>query len=66
MNSDLSRLPHGPRSKLWWWYEESYGISVIVDGSVAPGGHEVMRIPWRIIRRALARKDRKERKASHA
>lgn len=56
----LSLNPH-TISLTSWWYEENAGIRVLVEGfsglSVKTATEHV--IPWRDIRRALARKDRK-------
>ena len=61
MNSDLQSHPHTSKGDLLWWYEEPHGITVILDRAVAPGGCEEIRISWRAIRGALARKDRKRK-----
>ena len=38
-----------------WWYEVSHGISVIVEPQ---SNTTTVRIPWRSVRAALARKDK--------
>lgn len=37
-----------------WWYEEPKGICVVIEFGVPA---KMVEIPWREIRRALARKD---------
>lgn len=69
-NKDLKNKPTnmGP---YWWWYEESGGIYICHDinepPSIGPsgsiGGHvKGKTIPWRAIRAALRRKDKKRGK----
>ena len=43
-------------SKSSWWYEENNGIMICVDPNTDLTMHL---IPWRSIRNALARKDKK-------
>jgi hypothetical protein len=38
-----------------WWYEENGGITIVCEPHVTT---QVMKIPWREIRAALARKDK--------
>ena len=59
-NKDLRLFPHHKRDRLtwwWWWYEEKQGISVIATCKC--GKELVLDIPWNVIRKALARKDKK-------
>ena len=45
----------------FWWYEENQGVAVCVSFKTAGGEciQEVRYIPWRAIRAALKRKDKK-------
>ena len=56
----LRRIPHTRKDGLMWWFEERAGIKVYVDIRLQkyPGIIGVQ-IPWRALRGALARKDRK-------
>ena len=40
-----------------WWYEENNGIHVVVERKE---GTTIVHLPWRSIRSALKRKDRKQ------
>jgi hypothetical protein len=55
-NKHLWRKPHHVTDN-FRWYEESHGIELIVEeyNGLAT---KVLRIPWRSIRAALARKDK--------
>lgn len=53
----LKRYPHNVRGKTAWWYEESDGICVVAP--CADRGQRQITIPWRLIRAALERKDRR-------
>ena len=56
-NKDLHRNPHGPGDSSWWWYEDNGGIEIYV--AAHPGlNAKVIKIPWRSLRAALARKDK--------
>jgi len=46
--------PHTTTSTEAWFYEDNSGLTIVIDGI---GQY---RIPWRRLRAALARKDRKE------
>lgn len=52
MNKHLKRAPHKLSSDVWW-YEESHGISVVMY-------QRVIKISWRSLRAALARKDKRD------
>ena len=61
MNRDLWLRPHESEWGKWWWYETPKGIEVI-----PPNTHDailtkrpVLLIPWRSIRKALGRKDKR-------
>jgi len=59
-NKHLSRMPHHVREDVWW-YDERGGICII---SAWRDGDRYIRtdsflIPWRDLRRAIERKDRK-------
>jgi hypothetical protein len=56
-NKDLWRKPHNV-SKNFWWYEESFGVSVVVQDPISKNT-TVNKISWRAIRNALRRKDKK-------
>jgi len=55
-NKDLWRKPHNV-NKNFWWYEESFGISVVAQDPISKNS-TVNKIPWRAIRNALKRKDK--------
>lgn len=56
---DLRRSPHKVKNIDWaWWYEEKYGICVVVHQGTR--GAITLDIPWRSIRAALKRLDKKE------
>lgn len=52
-NKHLKLKPHKPKSGLFWWYEGNDGISIYT------GTGPAMCIPWRAIRAALKRKDKR-------
>jgi hypothetical protein len=56
----LSNEPQKTRSKIAWYYEERYGIEVIVGCRDKDGGYiktEHVKIPWRNLRASLKRRD---------
>lgn len=58
----LKRYPHHPhKGQPAWWYEEPDGIAVVVTRNAIDERFNMaeIKIPWVLIRRALARKDRK-------
>lgn len=67
-NKHLKRSSHCIDREAWW-YEEQRGIAIIVEireggpktltGAGALIAGKVINIPWRLLRAALARKDRK-------
>lgn len=55
-DADLKRIPHAvSKRKDAWWYEEDFGISVVVEPQEAT---TTVAIHWSDLRRALARKDK--------
>ena len=58
----LKRDPHDARvthgNAQAWWYEENFGICVVVEPRDDRTAQIV--IPWRSIRAALARKDKQD------
>ena len=55
-DKDLKTRPHHHRGEgTWWWYEDPKGMTVVVE----PPPTRIVEIPWRSIRAALRRKDRK-------
>ena len=58
VDKDLSRNPHNIRGEEdIWWYEDPKGIRVYAGQNV-PRSLKSGLIPWKIIRAALARKDK--------
>jgi len=63
-DKDLQLAPHQGDCTLgeWWWYEEKGGIGIHSDRLIRgfpENTNRVAFIPWRSIRAALRRKDRK-------
>ena len=56
-NRHLSRDPHHTKDDGVWWYEEPVGITLFVEQRTKVA---TIIIPWRSIRAALKRKDKKE------
>ena len=54
----LKRAPHTINED-WWWYEEPQGICVVHH--MGTRGAFTVEIPWRSLRAALKRLDKKER-----
>ena len=62
MRKHLLRNPHKiKKTPHAWWYEENGGIDIVVHREAIQSPYEsvVLRIPWKQIRDALARKDKK-------
>lgn len=60
-NKHLQAAPHN-QSAYQWWYEEPKGICVVQECDIEYSGVKTIVskvIPWKAIRRALARKDKK-------
>jgi hypothetical protein len=55
MNTHLLRSPHTIDDEAWW-YEEQRGLCIMVK---SVSSIKELYIPWRLIRAALRRKDRK-------
>ena len=57
----LIRKPHDVTDE-FWWYEENYGLILIVC-PIKPDGTrdvtKVFKIPWRSVKAALKRKERR-------
>jgi len=51
---DLKRSPHLVDDRAWW-YEDIRGIVVVVESSKT----RLLTLPWRSLRAALKRKDKK-------
>ena len=56
-NKHLLLKPHEPRDESFWWYELNGGIEIYVPAHVGAIA-KVIKIPWRSLRAALARKDK--------
>ena len=60
-NKDLKLEPYDLDDSAWW-YEDTKGIDLHVE-NVCPSGqrdHRSYLIPWKVIRAALERKERKD------
>ncbi len=57
-NKDLQKERHNI-NPFWWWYEMRSGIKIYHKNPDSIIGKESPVIPWRSIRAALKRKDRK-------
>ena len=56
-NKDLLQKPKISRDRSWWWYEDNGGIEIYV--AAHPGlNPKIIKISWRALRAALARKDK--------
>ena len=56
---DLKLFPHTPKGKpRWWWYEERHGMRIYHD-DILHDNVEFLDIPWKSVRKALERKDKK-------
>jgi len=56
-NKDLWRKPHNVTNH-FWWYEEPAGIMLVVQEPLSKNS-TVNKIPWKALRNALKRKDKK-------
>lgn len=56
-NPKKARMKYGADAEAWW-YEENGGIEIHIDPGKDLARHISFVIPWRSIRRALARKDK--------
>jgi len=55
-NKDLWLKPHDINTN-FWWYEDAQGLAVVFYNKKV--GSIVQKIPWRSLRNALKRKDKK-------